>query len=247
MGYIIENYKKIHPFDLRYGVKTSEHIAAKHIAPTPEFSEKMIDYEPVQPSVVRQSINLLRIPSTLKEYDFIDLGCGKGRATIVASEFPFNQVMGVEISSRLASIARENAKIISNRYPNRPNIEIIEGNAVDFPASNKKVILFLYNPFVPELVDQLARNIEQKFENDIQHMFVIYHNPVGSLIFDSSDYLQRWHAVQLESEDSEKGYGYDTEGVTAIWQSKHNATPTPYTDANRRIYDNGTYPYFRQT
>ncbi len=56
-----------------------------------------------QPSIMRRALSAL---GPVERYDFLDLGCGKGRALIVAAEFPFRAITGVELSPALAAIAR---------------------------------------------------------------------------------------------------------------------------------------------
>jgi hypothetical protein len=70
------------------------------------------------------------------------LGCGKGRANIVASEFPFKRIVGIELSHALVEVARTNAETIHKAMPARTKIKIIEGNAVEFPEIGKNVVLF---------------------------------------------------------------------------------------------------------
>lgn len=51
---------------------------------------------------------LPEIGLTLEDYAFLDLGCGKGRALLLASEYPFRQVTGMELHPGLAAVARRN-------------------------------------------------------------------------------------------------------------------------------------------
>src|SRR5262245_44984302 len=98
-----------HPIDKLYGIDTSGYIQEDKILSThKELMGKINPYMGVQPSVLRQIIEDL---PDLEQYHFIDLGCGKGRATIVASEFPFKKITGIEISPQLARVGQKNAAI----------------------------------------------------------------------------------------------------------------------------------------
>ena len=56
---------------------------------------------------------------------FLDLGCGMGRAVVLAATRPFRQVVGVEIVPSLAQIARENVARAANMLIcNNMNINI---------------------------------------------------------------------------------------------------------------------------
>jgi SAM-dependent methyltransferase len=225
-----------HPFDIDHDTDTSGYVSRHACVPDRILAKKLVAYEAVQPSIVRQALRTLPHPSRLKEYCFIDIGCGKGRALIVASEFPFCKVVGIEISSRLAGIARKNSVTICRKFPLRPKIDVVVGNAIDVPLANRKIVMFLYNPFHAELMAQLLGRIESGLKGPIEHMFIVYHNPVAAHVFDFSTELIRWHVAKFSCEPSEHGYGYPSEGATIIWQSKSNAIPTPHSHPDRLVF-----------
>jgi SAM-dependent methyltransferase len=41
-------------------------------------------------------------------YTFIDLGCGKGRVLLMASDYSFHAIVGVELNAKLAAVANKN-------------------------------------------------------------------------------------------------------------------------------------------
>jgi|SRR5579864_2758433 len=228
-------FNRRHPFDVSHRTDTSGYVPRRACVPDQILAKKIVSYEAVQPSIVRQALRALPEPSWLREYCFIDIGCGKGRALIVASESPFRRVIGIEISSQLADIARKNAVTIRRQFPLRPKIDVVVGNATDVPLTEPKIVLFLYNPFDAELMAQLLINIESGLEHKIEHMFIVYHNPVACQVFDSSTKIIRWHAARFSCESAEQRYGYPSEGATIIWQSKSNAIPTPHSHSDRLV------------
>jgi tRNA1(Val) A37 N6-methylase TrmN6 len=64
---------------------------------------------PTHPKLVYRILNLLN-PEPGR-YDFVDFGSGKGRVLLIASQFPFCQVIGVEFDRRLHAIAQENIRL----------------------------------------------------------------------------------------------------------------------------------------
>ena len=68
-------------------------------------------------------------------FAFVDMGSGKGRALLVASELPFAKIVGVELSQELHQIAEENVR----RY--RPESQLCTAfflhcmNAVEYTVS----------------------------------------------------------------------------------------------------------------
>jgi SAM-dependent methyltransferase len=77
------------------------------------------------PSVLRQILDRLQLD--FEEYTFIDLGSGKGRALLIASEF--RAVAGVELSPRLHAIAVENFARCRGLAQRCRNVRSIEGDA----------------------------------------------------------------------------------------------------------------------
>ena len=56
-------------------------------------------YAPTMPSALTQA--LAPLPIQHQDFTFIDIGCGKGRALLIAAQFPFRHLLGVEISTEL--------------------------------------------------------------------------------------------------------------------------------------------------
>ena len=85
LGLLYPNgWNRIHPFDRLHGTDTSGVCAATDL-PTHETARTYaFDYAGSQPNVLR--LALAKLPQ-VDDFTFIDLGCGKGRALLVASEF----------------------------------------------------------------------------------------------------------------------------------------------------------------
>ena len=105
-------WHRVHPFDRFYGTDTSGYVGVEQLPEGTSGACHAMAYAGSQPSVVRAALRCL---PAAKDYSFIDLGCGKGRALLVASELPFKALMGVELNSGLARIAERNATIIKQR------------------------------------------------------------------------------------------------------------------------------------
>jgi predicted RNA methylase len=72
----------------------------------------------------------------LAEYTFIDFGCGKGRAALLASEFGFREVVGVELNTKLAEIAQTNVTKWNSQGKATSPIRIVCGDALDLEWPN---------------------------------------------------------------------------------------------------------------
>ena len=231
---IYSGWLRQHPFDTMHGVDTSGFIPAAECAGDSGLASRIVAYAGSQPSIVRAALASLPEPA---RYAFVDIGCGKGRPLLVASEFPFQRVMGVELSPALAAIARSNADHSAVLHPQRTAIEIQTGDATAVAAPAERAVYFLYNAFDESLVQALVANLERQLEDRLHHLFFVYYNPVHSEVLDRSPVFERWSAKTLPYAVSELGYGPDIEDTVVIWQSLP-AYYAPRDGADREIYVN---------
>lgn len=109
-----------HPFDRRYRVDTAGLFYADQLVTGHERDAESAGYYATAPSLFCGALaewmaTLPEIGLTLSDYAFLDLGCGKGRIVLLASEYPFRQVTGVELHPGLAAIARRNLRLWTAR------------------------------------------------------------------------------------------------------------------------------------
>lgn len=226
------SWERTHPFDLQYGIDTSGYLPVEKIHRDKDLVAKINPYGGSQPGIVRKALAAL---GDVKDYALTDIGCGKGRVTVVASEFPFKEVLGVELSAQLAKVAHENAEKVISSFKNRPPIKILQGNALEFPLPKGNLVVFMYHSFQKELTVQMVKRLEAALAAGTEHLFVVYYNPVFGEVFDASPAFTRWFASTLPYDASEIGYGPDVDDSVVIWQSVGGARRTPHARAEREI------------
>ena len=228
---IYDGWRRQHPFDRMYGVDTSGAIQANDLGFDPDLVAHSTPYGGSQPSIVRRCLATLPDPA---EYVFIDLGCGKGRPLLVASEFPFQRVVGVEMAPRLAEIARQNAATVSRRRGQQVPIEVQVGDATTTAAPAVRMVYFLYNPFDAVLIGAVAGNIVAQLGERLEHAFIVYYNPVHAQVFDRSPHFARWSARRLSYAADEVGYGPDLDDSVLVWQTVPGRYP-PQPGAGQQV------------
>ncbi len=217
-----------HPFDRAYGTDTSGFLCGDEILTGHPAEEHGSPYAGVQPSILRTA--LATLPG-LENTTFIDLGCGKGRPMLIASEFPFRDIIGVELSPVLVAAARRNAVTIGKRYPNRTPIRVELGDATIYPMPRGDVVLFIYNSFDRELMSKVAQNVADGLAVDsMRSIFVVFCNPVSGECFDALPMLTRRFAQTLAYTSEEQGYAEDAEDAVIIWQGGDAAPPVARAD-----------------
>jgi SAM-dependent methyltransferase len=133
-------------------------------------------YQPTEPAAFREMMAVL--PIDFRDYLFVDLGSGKGRTLLMASEYPFRRIIGVEILPSLHGAAEKN--ILDYRSPNQRcnTIEAICADARTFPLPPEPLVLYLFNPLPTDGLDQVLANLESSLRETPRPALVVYHNPV---------------------------------------------------------------------
>ena len=188
-------FVKKHIIDRRYGIETSTVVSPKNLSTgDTTLDSQNIGYVGSQPSVFRRAV--VCIPF-VKNSHFIDLGCGKGRILVVATEFGFKSITGIELVQSIFEIAKYNAFIVYKKFPERTKIQLICGDATapNIPDDEHQIIFFIYNSFGAPLIKKLASHLERLCQTK-KHLkfFLMYYNPVHFEIFDSSPFLLRFAA-----------------------------------------------------
>ena len=90
----------------------------------------------------------------------------------------------------------------------------------------------MYHPFGRELMLELVNKIEASLLSSLEHLFIVYQNPVWGSVLDASP-LRRWFAGSIAFDSKaivSRLIGHDNENVV-IWQSVQGARA----DADREI------------
>ncbi|WP_428490842.1 SAM-dependent methyltransferase [Rhodopila sp.] len=181
-------------------------------------------YLAAQPSIIRRALNAIPDPA---DCHFLDLGCGKGRPLLVATEFGFAAITGVELSPTLSAIARRNAAVFVRAHPDRTPISVVTEDVLTHRLPQTNLVIFLYNPFHRPLIAQLLLDIEASIRATGRDIYIVYCNPAWADVLDASNALERCYAAQLAYEPAEIGYGPDRSDAVVIWQNRGNLHPPP--------------------
>jgi hypothetical protein len=105
----------IHPFDVRHGTDTSGILFGPEIACGTEIEpEELTAYYGVAPSILETVLDHWLQDTapkhSIERYTFLDIGAGKGRAMLLASQFPFAAVEGVELNKGLVAVAQRTSR-----------------------------------------------------------------------------------------------------------------------------------------
>jgi SAM-dependent methyltransferase len=137
-------------------------------------------YQPIPPEQFREMMAALAVyldqVSTFSQFTFIDIGSGKGRALLLATEYGFRRIIGIELLPELDRIARENVRAFKQRGGNA-EIELLCVDATTFRFPVEPIVLFLFNPLPDPALRVLVRNLENSLRQNPRRLWMIYANP----------------------------------------------------------------------
>jgi SAM-dependent methyltransferase len=166
------NNVRCQTWDLIHGVDTCGEIPLIGLDFHSKNKTAGLEYHSHHPAIIR--LGLLGLPVQCKDYTFIDVGCGKGRVLLIASEFPFRRIIGLEFAPSLAEIAKRNLRSYRSRRQRCSNIEVVTGDALEYELPPEPQVLYFYSPFAPNILDQIVQRTEDSFQRSPRDLVVLF-------------------------------------------------------------------------
>ncbi len=184
-----------HPFDLAHHVDTSGHIPGEQLGANTPSDLYNTAYYGISPSSLTHALSLL--PEAATGFAFVDLGCGKGRALLVAAQFPFAQILGVELSADLCLVAAENCKA-------EPRIAIQQHDAATVTFPDTPLVVYFYHPFLKPVLRRVLANLQNQRQNSPHPTYLLYANCRYEKVMATFPFLKQvWdYNIPLSPEDA---------------------------------------------
>jgi SAM-dependent methyltransferase len=225
----------VHPFDLRHGTDTSGLIPGSVLVHgTAARVAELTAYYGVAPSILTglldhwlQSTGPQPIESTV----FLDIGAGKGRAMLLASQFPFLRVEGVELNPGLAAIAQANIAV----WRRDPAAEALApltlhlADACTHPLPTGPTLAFLFHPFERPVLRRFLQHVERSLTAHPAPFDLLYANAEhGSYLDRHPAFTRLWmgpiamtpadHLADLAAIAEQNEYGSTGDELCAIYR-----------------------------
>src|ERR1700753_1079276 len=175
--------------DWRYNVKTHGDEDPRQLN---VLGENVTHAGPYIPTTFRSGRLMLRdlpIPD-VSGYTFIDMGSGKGRMLLLAAELPFRRILGVEFSSDLDAVARNNVKTYQNRKQVCFQIEPVHVDATQFEFPPEPSLVYFYYPFDQFVMEPVIQNLNRSLQEHPRDVIVLYRHPVLSEMVEAASHLR---------------------------------------------------------
>ena len=152
-------------FDRKYGVETAHGVPTDNAGIADQgLRANAVRYSAIAEPVMRHFLREVTPDIGVADYTFIDLGCGKGRALIMASELPFREVIGVELSPAHCATARENwqrarANLRYQPRCERVSVHCVSASEFEFPA--EPLLIYMFRPFFGPVFRQVLDRLSE--------------------------------------------------------------------------------------
>ncbi|WP_263370460.1 class I SAM-dependent methyltransferase [Granulicella cerasi] len=175
-------HEPVHPFDAEFGMNTGGLVGVARLRTGHANEAQAMAYYGSQPSAFRTAMrrwmaSLAGAGQPVQTFTFVDIGCGKGRVLMLASEFPLQRIVGVELSPALVKDANENLRQWRLRPHACEQIEARVADVLEFPLPEGPTLLYLYNPFEAELFARWVQSLQPALASRTAPLHVMYMNP----------------------------------------------------------------------
>jgi SAM-dependent methyltransferase len=165
---------------------------------TVEWRERLLGvfhsaYQPTDPAMFREMMAAL--PIQFDQFSFVDLGSGKGRTLLLASEYPFQRIVGVEILPKLDRAAQENIRAYKSPTQRCFDIQTVCADAREFELPDEPLVLYLFNPLPEGALRQVIALLEKSLVQFPRPVWIVYHNPLLESAIAASPFLEGVHAT----------------------------------------------------
>lgn len=204
-------------FDRRAGVHTAGRVTLQELGLSPD---KSVRYEATPISFFHSLI--ARLPIDYSRTAFIDFGSGKGRTLLLASHYPFQSIIGIEISPALCEVALDNIRKYCSPQSQSSEISVvctgIDEYGYEGVATLDHVLVYIFNPCSASV---LAPAIEKLSRLVIQGLSVtiVYLNPVWLQVLTNAAWLRQIRAGETFDETGNSFMPYVVfRGLPPPWQ-----------------------------
>jgi len=126
-----------------------------------------------------------------EQFTFLDIGSGKGRALLLASDYPFRKITGIELLPEFHAEALQN--IAKYRSPAQRcfAIELLCANAREIDFASNPLVIYLFNPLPESDLRKTVARLEDSLRAHPRPVYLIYHNPLLEHVLAGSQLLRK--------------------------------------------------------
>lgn len=161
-------------WDIRHGTDTLKRVAPDEIQTDSINKRSSQAYGATRARPFVQLLNNLRLPD---DSVFVDFGSGKGRVLLIAAQYGFRRVVGIEFSAPLCEVARKNLELFRRRRAITSDVRVVHADVVQYVIEHDETVFYFFDPFSSEVLEKVLNNIRQSLTTHPRRIWVIYNSP----------------------------------------------------------------------
>lgn len=177
---IVEDYI----YDFKYQIDTFEKNKVTGEDPDKIEADFYFRYQPTRFRHFRKLMQQIHFPLNTV---FVDVGSGKGKVLLMASEYGFKEIVGIEKSVELCQIAEKNIHNYQKKKGVQQPIQIIETDILLYKFKGNEQVFYLFNPFNNEVMKTFIEMLEISIQKNPRKVWLIFNNFKNSDLFHDSD------------------------------------------------------------
>ena len=185
----------VNEFDREFGVDTGgEFEGWTHLSdldiPSPNWIDGN-DYLGIEPE--RFKLVLASFDVAFEDFTFIDFGSGKGRALLLASDYPFRRILGLEFSPELHQTAESNIRLYKSAAQKCRDIQSVNVDFVGYALPPEASVLFFFHPCRKGPLSEVVASIGRSLLLHPRQLYVAYVAPTleQQHLFASSGFMEK--------------------------------------------------------
>ena len=172
-------------FEKQLGINTHSIVNLDKLTLATENSDQNHHYQGASYYILFSILN--KLPKESQNLEFIDYGCGKGRALFVAEQCGFTNLIGVDIAKELIDDANAN-KLVYQKKNKESKINFLFSDATKFEIPTTASVFYFFNPFGEDILQMVIQNIKESLRLNPRKIYCIYLNPKHKVVFEKNNF-----------------------------------------------------------
>ena len=158
-------------FEKQLGINTHSIVNLDKLTLATENSDQNHHYQGASYYILFSILN--KLPKETQNLEFIDYGCGKGRALFVAEQCGFTNLIGVDIAKELIDDANVN-KLVYQKKNKESKISFLFSDATAYSIPITACVFYFFNPFGEDILQMVIQNIKESLRQHPRKIYCVY-------------------------------------------------------------------------
>ena len=172
-------------FEKQLGINTHSIVNLDKLTLATENSDQNHHYQGASYYILFSILN--KLPKETQNLEFIDYGCGKGRALFVAEQCGFTNLIGVDIAKELIDDANAN-KLVYQKKNKESKISFLFSDATAYSIPITACVFYFFNPFGEDILQMVIQNIKESLRQHPRKIYCVYLNPKYQTVFEKNNF-----------------------------------------------------------